>query len=298
MKTKISLLIFAVSFAVLSCDKEDYCIKETVFDPDVNTTHPEAGQIIKFSDFSEGVVSRVWTFPGGSPATSTDMIEYTLFHREGPINCEIEVTYSDGFKQKKNIPIQVGDELFRRDIFSFEDNEAVMDAWQIWVQGIKEEDKLIEYPKYVNFSIDKTQGANNTLGCLKVEVLIANREIQLYTKDRRPPINVVLKPNKKYVFTFWVKSPTLKKLEAVEVSNREPINIAGDFHFTNSVWWSPLPVGELGTGWEKRSIYFETGDFSEYPTRQAENAYVQFKFKPNLPGTYFIDEISIQDDER
>lgn len=303
MKTKILLLIFAVSFSVLSCDKENYSITETVFDPDVSTTNPEANQVTVFTDYSEGVVSRVWTFQDGIPATSTDKIANVLFPREGPITCEIEVTYSDGFKQKKNVPIQVGDELFRRNIFSFEDNEAVMDAWQIWVAGISDELKEIEYPKYVNFSIDNTQGADGTSSCLKVQVLKPNREIQLYTKHRKTPINVVLKPNKKYILTFWIKSPTLKKLEAVEISNEEPINTAGDKFFKNIAWWSPIPVGEFGTDWEKRYVHFTTGDFSEYPTRRAENAYVQFKFKPNFNTitnsqvTYYIDEISIQDDE-
>lgn len=297
MKTKILLLIVAVSFAVLSCDKEDYSITETVFDPDVSTTNPEANQVTVFTDYSEGVVSRVWTFQDGIPATSTDKIVNVLFPREGPITCEIEVTYSDGFKQKKNVPIQVGDELFRRNIFSFEDSEAVMDAWQIWVAGISDELKEIEYPKYVNFSIDNTQGADGTSSCLKVNVLKPNREIQLFTKHRRTPINVVLKPNKKYILTFWIKSPTLKKLEAVEISNNEPINTAGDLLFKNIAWWSPVPVGEFGTDWEKRYVAFTTGDFSEYPTRRAENAFIQFKFKPNTAGIYFIDEISIQNDE-
>lgn len=74
---------FLSVFLASSCSKDDNAdsgpgfVLATVTDRNI-----EYGQSITFTDMSQGIASREWTFEGGTPATSTDSI--------------VEVTYGDG----------------------------------------------------------------------------------------------------------------------------------------------------------------------------------------------------------
>lgn len=281
MKTKILFIIALLSFLLEGCVAEKP-FEEIVFDADVSTNKPEKGQPIVFTDYSDGVASRIWTFPFGSPTTSTDKEVIVSFSQEGPITCNIVATYNQGFTESKDISIQVGDELYARGIFGFEDTAAATEAWKYWVSNGSDA---------IKFSIDKTQGANGTSSCARIEITQPGVEIQLYTKGNAKPYNAVLKSNTAYIFSFWIKSETLTSLMAAEVSNQSD----AQKDFKNYAWWSPVP--EITDKWEQKFIEIPAQDIAgTYPAeRLAMNAYTQFKFSPQTAGVYYIDEVSIKE---
>lgn len=284
MKTKFIILLFAASFALMSCgENDDAPSVELIFDTDVSKSIAEVNEEITFTDYSTGVSSRLWTFPGGIPATSTEEEGIVRFPIEGPITCKVEVTFEDGFTETKNFVIQVGNELYARGVFGFEDSTAAMTAWGNWVSDGSES---------LTFTIDKTQGANGTSSCAKIDISKPGVEIQLYTKGNTKPINAIIKSNKSYTFSFWIKSPTLTSLEASEVSNQSDAQKT----FKNFAWWSPVPA--ITSSWEQKIIEIPASDLSGvYPEGQANNAYTQFKFKPAIAGTYYIDEVSLKENK-
>lgn len=282
MKTKFLTFIGAISLLFVGCGGDDSApMTEMIFDPDVSTNKTEVNVPITFTDYSTGVSSRLWTFPGGNPATSTEKEVNVTFSVEGPITCKVEVTFQDGFTETKELVIQVGSELYGRGIFGFEDTTTATEAWKYWVA---------DGSNALTFSIDKTQGANGTSSCAKIEVTKPGVEIQLYTKGNVKPYNAVLKSNISYVFSFWIKSPTLTSLMAAEVSNQSDAQKV----FKNYAWWSPVPA--ITNTWVQKFIEIPAQDIAAtYSAGQANNAYTQFKFMPTTAGIYYIDEVSIKE---
>lgn len=284
MKTKILTFICGISFLFVGCGGDDSApLSEMIFDPDVSANKVDTNAPITFTDYSTGVTSRLWTFPGGNPATSTAEEVDVTFSEEGPITCKVEVTFQDGFTETKDLVIQVGNELYGRGIFGFEDTATATEAWKYWVS---------DGSNAITFSIDKTQGANGTSSCAKIEVTKPGVEIQLYTKGNSKPYNAILKSNTKYIFSYWIKSPTLTSLMASEVSNQSDSQKV----FKNFAWWSPVPA--ITNGWEQKIIEIPAQDIATtYSEGQANNAYTQFKFMPPTAGTYYIDEVSIKENK-
>jgi hypothetical protein len=284
MKTKLLTFIGLTSLLLIGCTKEDEAnLSEMIFDPDVSANKTEVNVPITFTDYSTGVASRLWTFPGGNPASSTEKEVDVTFATAGPITCKVEVTFEDGFTETKDIVIQVGNELYARGIFGFEDTTAATEAWKYWVS---------DGTNSLTFSIDKTQGANGTSSCAKIEVTKPGVEIQLYTKGNSKPYNAILKSNTAYTFSFWIKSPSLTSLMAAEVSNQSDAQKV----FKNYAWWSPVPA--ITTSWEQKFIEIPAQDIAAtYSEGQANNAYTQFKFMPPTAGTYYIDEVSIKENK-
>ena len=282
MKTKILTFIGAISLLIVGCNGEDAApLSEMIFDPDVSSNKTEVNVPITFTDYSTGVTSRLWTFPGGNPATSTEKDVNVTFSVEGPITCKVEVTFEDGFTETKDLVIQVGSELYGRGVFGFEDTTTATEAWKYWVA---------DGSNALAFTIDKTQGANGTSSCAKIEVTKPGVEIQLYTKGNSKPYNAVLKSNTSYTFSFWIKSSTLTSLMAAEVSNQSDAQKV----FKNYAWWSPVPA--ITSTWVQKFIEIPAQDIAAtYSEGQANNAYTQFKFMPPSAGTYYIDEVSIKE---
>jgi hypothetical protein len=284
MKTKFLTFIGAISLLIVGCSGDDAApMSEMIFDPDVSSNKTEVNVPITFTDYSTGVSSRLWTFPGGNPATSTEEVVDVSFSKEGPITCKVEVTFEDGFTETKDLVIQVGNELYGRGIFGFEDTVTATEAWKYWVA---------DGSNALTFTIDKTQGANGTSSCAKIEVTKPGVEIQLYTKGNSKPYNAVLKSNTAYTFSFWIKSPTLTSLMAAEVSNQSDAQKV----FKNYAWWSPVPA--ITSTWVQKFIEIPAQDIAAtYSEGQANNAYTQFKFMPTTAGTYYIDEVSIKENK-
>ncbi len=282
----ILLLGFVLAFS--SCKKDDdpepVDMKEEIsFDAEVSATMTEADQAITFTDHSTGVTSRSWTFPGGTPATSTAEKVDVSFSREGPVICSIEVMFHDGTTDTKSFTVQVGNELYARTIFGFEDRDRVGEAWKQWSASGNMD---------ISMEVDGSQGADGTSACLKVNLINTSVESQIFTKENTEAYNAILESNKTYTCSFWIKGD-VTKIHSLAVNNLWTVNGEVVQAFNNFVWISPVWTSDE---WVKISKVFETGDLSEtYNEGKALNAFPQFKFVPESSGIIYVDEISIKE---
>jgi plastocyanin len=93
-----------------SCTKENFKPQETTKEL-LATASSEVtvanGQAVTFTDLSLGVATRLWTFPGGTPATSSLPVVDVVFANEGDVVSTLEVEYFDGTTESKDFEIQV-----------------------------------------------------------------------------------------------------------------------------------------------------------------------------------------------
>ena len=250
----------------------------------VSAYQTNADEPIIFKDNSNSVASRVWTFPGGTPNTSTDDEVSVAFSQEGPVLCTLEVTFLNGITDTQEINIQVGTEQYVRSVFGFEDATLASDIWESWISNGT--DAMV-------FSVEHApgEGANQTDGFAKIVINQANVESQLFTKGKTGFPNAVLQSNKTYEFSFWIKSENYNQVTAAEVSN-----LSEEQSWKNFAWYSPIP--EVTNEWSFKTVTFQTGDLTQvYSEGRANNAWTQFKFIQPGIGTIFIDEISLKESE-
>lgn len=250
---------------------------------EVSSNYAEVGQTIMFTDNSSSVQSRVWTFPGGSPATSTDQEVNVTFNQEGPAKCKLEVTFLNGIVDVQEIDIQIGKEQYVRSVFGFEDAIVATDVWQVWVSN---------GTNAMEFSVENAPsgGALGTNGYAKILINTSNVESQLYTKGTIGFPNAILQSNKTYEFSFYVKSENFTQMTAAELSNEIP----GEQIWNNFAWYSPIPA--VTNEWSFKTITFQTSDLTQlYSEGTANNAWTQFKFIQPGTGVIYIDEISLKE---
>ncbi|MFY0628359.1 MAG: PKD domain-containing protein [Reichenbachiella sp.] len=92
------------------------CEEETVDNPppekvDVDASVSESlivhGDMVTFEDNSSLVESRVWTFEGGTPETSSDPMVDVSYEFDGSYKASLKVDYSTGLSEFYEIPIKV-----------------------------------------------------------------------------------------------------------------------------------------------------------------------------------------------
>ncbi|WP_176214686.1 carbohydrate binding domain-containing protein [Reichenbachiella faecimaris] len=86
--------------------KEEEALKELMATVSSEFTVADGAELT-FVDLSFGVSSRVWTFPGGIPETSTEPAVNVAFQEEGEVQPTLEITYFDGTKEVKTFDITV-----------------------------------------------------------------------------------------------------------------------------------------------------------------------------------------------
>lgn len=282
MNKNALIIILSICLLFINCKDDDISVDELIFDPDVSSSKIDVDSEVIFTDYSTGVKSRLWTFPGGTPESSTDEEVSVIFSKEGPVIAKVEVTFIDDFTETKEFVIQVGNELYRRNIFGFEDETSVSEAWGSWISD--DSDAMV-------FSVENSTqgGANGTDGFAKITINKANVESQLYTKGNTEPINGILESNKTYEFSFYVKSDDFDQFTAAEISNENEVQ-----SWYNFAWYSP--VRQISSDWSYKTITFQTGDLTQtYAEGFANNAWIQFKFIQNKTGVLYIDEISLRE---
>ncbi len=286
----LSLIIFACSKDKDEPDNPTDTTEPVSFSASVNSNATDVNGSLTFTDSSTGVSSRQWTFPLGSPATSSDAEVSVTFAHGGPVVATLDLTFNDGTTETKNFPVQIGNELYSRLIFGFEDeaklgaiNSTSGDTWKTWNSSGNED---------VTVSVDNTQGANNTPSSLKVVFNQTGNEAQIFTKENNNnPINAELESNTTYTFSFYIKSDDVESITAGQLENLKVVDGEQIQGWKGFVYISPV---YLTNEWVKISQVFETGDLSEtYTEGRALNAFAQFKFIPETTGTLYIDEISL-----
>lgn len=282
---KFSSIITLSLVVLLSSCKEDPP-EPLVFDPDLSSSTTQVGEAIVFTDYSTGVASRIWTFPGGTPSSSTEEEVSVTWAAEGPYISSIEVTFNDGTSDMKDFPIQVGTEIYSRFVFGFEVDTLVEKSWKTWSTNSSNGNT---WDGIATFEIDATQGADETANSAKITVLSTGDELQIFSVNK----NAVLESNKTYEFSLWVKGSSGITITGVELTNQlimEDVTVQ-DWH--NYAWISPVALTDT---WTRHTQTVETGDISEYYSEgKANNAYTLIKFTPESTGEVFIDEISLKE---
>ena len=285
----VTTAFIAVSLITLIASCKEDTSEPVLFDAKASASTVDSGAVVTFTDNSTGVTTRTWTFPTGTPATSAEATVNVKF-MEGPVTAKLVDVFSDGTTKTKEFKLQVGKEMYSREVFGFEGDSALAKGkgWKVWNAGTTPD---------VTIAIDKTQGVNGTTRCLKITLTKAlTNEAQIFTKENMAVINAVLEPNKPYVFTFWIKADAnlagkdgfdCDVVNSNEASwgNGLPIQEWKDF-----AWWGWFPVT---TTWTKMSVDISPSNY--YSGQNAANAYAWFKFEAGLPaGVVYIDEVSIK----
>jgi len=282
-----------VLYLFTSCDKDEKVAPLAVA-PTISSNTINAGGSVTFTDKSEGVTSRTWTFPGGSPATSTDAQVTVTFANEGPVVCTLKDNFNDGTSQTQEVKIKVGTELMSRYNAGFE-GDTCLNIWSYWCPS-KADSAAYE------ISIDKTQGANNSSRCLKVVVKSTGHEIQFFSVPKSGVVNdfsINIDPNTAYTFSYWVKSSTF--VGYIDGSNNDGtfahdvVNKSADDPVqSNRQNWGDYAWGNMAVSasWSKVSQDF--GPKNLYNGAVTKNAYAFFKLVPTKTGTLYIDEVSIK----
>jgi len=282
--------LLAISF-LSSCEKK---VPPLAMAPTLSATTIEAGGSITFTDKSQGVESRTWTFPGGNPASSTEEQVTVTFANEGPVVCTLVNLFNDGSNETQEVKIQVGTELMQRYFAGFE-GDTCLNIWSYWCPT-KQDSAAYD------ISIDKTQGANGSARSLKIVVKSPGHEIQFFSVPKNGIVNdfsLNIDPNTAYTFSYWVKSAdfigyidnaTNNGTFAHDVVNKS----ADDPVQANRQNWGNYAYGNMAVtaAWVKVSQDF--GPKNLYNGAISKNTYVFFKLVPSKTGTLYIDEVSIK----
>lgn len=151
-----------------------------------------------------------WTFPGGTPATSTEASPKVVWNdqiNDVAVTCEI-TRANDGAKFTAtkhiiagNYPLLGSDETF--DVYGFERGN-VNDGWYCCVQFPGDADAGLR-PQSMTIA---DGGANVTSKCMKLDISAITDGATIYELASRNtwPYNASLEVGKKYELSFWLKA--------------------------------------------------------------------------------------------
>ncbi len=150
-----------------------------------------------------------WTFPGATPATSTESKPKVVWNSQiNDLEVTCTVTRSDGAKLELSYPLTAGNypllKVDNYDVYGFEKGEGCTKGWYDWIQ-FPGEAAAGEHPN--NFTI-VDGGANGTAKAMKIDIspITNGTDICEIAHRNSWPTNAWLEVGKKYEFTFWLKS--------------------------------------------------------------------------------------------
>ena len=285
------LMLMAVIF-VIGCTEEDILPPPpTTIVATVSSQRAVTGLPVIFSDTSRDVLSRTWTFPGGTPASSTDAEVSVIFIEAGTYTCTLEINFEGGISNSKEFIILVTDPVVtppssdgfaNRDIFSFENTTAAVASWKTWSP---------ETVSPATITVDATQGANGTSSSGKVTFTASGKEIQMFTSEDFSGINAEMDKTKKYEFSFYAKASATTTITAALENS---VDITKHTWATENQSWKGYlwQDKEITTTWTK---YTFSIDPSSQPYNIAENVYIKFKMIPTAAVTIWLDEFSLKE---
>ena len=176
IKRNLTMLLLIATVA----DDNDYLRPGELF-PHADKESLYVGETVLFTDYSTRVISRAWTFEGGSPASSTEQQVEVTYADAGVFSATLEVTYEDGSTTSEALTITVTEE---------------------YVPLVS-----LEGPRYVFYSEDQELGQDypefglNRSGVAKVDFVgnafEGNEAINIsYDPDREPNTFAMLQTNK------------------------------------------------------------------------------------------------------
>lgn len=153
-----------------------------------------------------------WTFPGGTPSTSTEASPKVVWNdqiNDVAVTCEI-TRAKDGAKFTAtkhiiagNYPLLKTDDEY--DVFGFERGANANNGWYNWVKYPTASDAAGERPELMTI-VDG--GANGTSKCMKIDFTWNTDASNILEMAHRNmwPYNATLEAGKKYEYTFWLKA--------------------------------------------------------------------------------------------
>ncbi|MCP9235846.1 PKD domain-containing protein [Lewinella sp. JB7] len=101
------LAVFIVSLSSCVEDDDFYNFRPVTFIIKADFLTVEAGKSITFRDSSIDARSRSWTFPGGTPESSTDPMPTVRYDSVGIYNPTVTTTFADGTSQTRTLEVTV-----------------------------------------------------------------------------------------------------------------------------------------------------------------------------------------------
>jgi len=288
MKTIISKYILLVmSFIFLTaCTKEDILPPPpTTIRATVSSERVAIGIPVIFKDTSKDVLSRTWTFPGGTPSSSTEAEVSVIFNKEGTFTCILEISFEGGITNSKEFKIIVSPPekgFANKSIFSFEYATAALASWKSWTP---------EATPPATLTIDASQGANGTASSAKISFTAGGKEMQIFTNEDFTGINETMDKTKKYEFSFYAKASATTTITAALENS---VDISKHTWATeNQAWKGYLwQDKEIGTTWTKYTFNI---DPSAQSYNIAQNVYIKLKMAPSALVTIWFDEFSLKE---
>lgn len=291
----LPLLFGAATLWFTSCDgKDDPAQEVKAIAPTVSALTIDVKGSVSFTDNSTGVQSRTWTFPGGTPATSTGEKPTVTFNSEGPVIVTLVDKFTDGTTKAQTLKVQVGTELMQRYSAGFEGDTCLV-IWSYWC-STKADSAAYQ------ISVDKTGGANGSSRCLKIVVNSPGHEIQLFSVPKSGVVNdfsLGLSATQKYNFSYWVKSTDFIGYVDSDHNNGQfnhdvVSKSSDDKVVANRQEWKDYAWGNMAISstWTQVTQSFGPKDY--YKGERTKNGYAFFKLIPTKVGTLYIDEVSIK----
>lgn len=254
-----------------------------------------------------------WTFPGGSPQTSTEESPKVKWMKRGRTKVRLEIlrgTDSARFVQEReilvgNYPLLQPYVKAEMDSWSF-DAGTKIGKWTAWSEQGRDE---VLSGKLVRAS----GGADGTANALRIDYNKANESWSLFTRDNWTN-NAQLQKGKKYEFIFWIKADADFTLSEVSLLNNLPDwswNELLQAHSKNN-WSQYFPnisftvqnetvlLRETGLpvtrAWKQFRYVFTVGnaDIQNNPLPDdLLNTFPSFTVNSAAPGVVYLDEIQI-----
>jgi len=99
---------FGLALLMVSCKEDDsFDVTPVKFNVGASKTFITMTETVDFIDNSTDVASRNWTFPGGNPATSTNVSETVTYPDSGRFETTLEVNFNDGKSETRLFYIDV-----------------------------------------------------------------------------------------------------------------------------------------------------------------------------------------------
>lgn len=150
-----------------------------------------------------------WTFPGATPATSTEASPKAVWNTQiNELEVTCTVTRSDGAKLELSYPLTAGNypllKVDNYDVYGFEKGEGCNKAWYDWVK-FPDDAAAGEHPD--NFTVVEG-GANGTAKAMRIDIsaITDGQNICEIAHRNSWPTNAWLNAGKKYELSFWLKS--------------------------------------------------------------------------------------------
>lgn len=285
--------VFAAFLIILvaGCKDEAVTPKRGLLYPGADKNTVFVGEKINFSDYSTRVMSRQWTFEGGSPASATENTVEILYSEAGTYSAILEVTYLDGTTEMETIQVTVNNEYVPlvsvsgpTYVFYSEDPELVQDhpIFSLSRSGVglaRFVAGAFEGSEAINLSIDPN--ATNTFAMLQTQT-VGNADL---TQFRNGYLNLAIRSTS--------QDPILVRIEGGGANSYAYVG-PNDYGFERDGTWKfiSLPMDDvLSQIASEEGKMALLGSFNQFRLRNQTGEFNPGTFDFSVDLIFFSNEI-------